>query len=99
MADDSLELLSQPLRDTLEDFRGFLRSDDLERQDAIEGADDATLAALIDAVDLDEVNQVLDDLVERPHPLSEDLEQLEGDLNSLAQAAIEARHELNSRLA
>lgn len=44
-----------------------------------------------------EINEVLDKLVARPHPLPESLEQLEVDLNSLAQAAMEAQQELNTR--
>lgn len=99
MSDTDAEILSQPLREALIDFRLFLRSDDVERGQAIESAESEALAALRTAVKplYEEINRVLDDLVQRPHPLPDDLEQLEYDLNSLAQAAMEAEQELGSR--
>jgi hypothetical protein len=99
MSDSDATLLSQPLRAALIEFRAFLKADDLERSQAIETADSERLAALTAAVEplYGEINAVLDDLVGRAHPLPKDLEQLEVDLNSLAQAAMEAEQELRTR--
>lgn len=99
MADRDHDVVSEPLRQALGDFRVFLRSDDLERTEAIESADGEALSSLASAVEplFDEVDQVLRALDARPRPLPEHLEQLEEDLNSLAQAAVEARLELGAR--
>lgn len=99
MTDGDDQVASRPLQRALSEFQDFLRSDDLERIEAIGNADSERLAVFTAAVEAlhGEINQVLDGLVERPHPLPEDLEQLEVDLNSLAQAAMEAELELTSR--
>lgn len=91
--------ISAELAAALQSFRGFLVSDDVERGHEIERSDRETLTALADAVDplFEEINAVLDRLDRTAHPLPEDQEYLEYDLNSLAQAAMEARLELDDR--
>jgi hypothetical protein len=55
--------------------------------------------ALANAIDplFDEINSVLDQLVATPHPLPDDQAALEDELNSLAQAGMGARMELDDR--
>jgi vacuolar-type H+-ATPase subunit I/STV1 len=99
MSETGAEILSEPLREALIDFGLVLRLDDVERGQTIQRAESEMLAALTTAVKplYEEINRVLDDLVQRPHPLPGSLEQLEYDLSSLAQAATEAEQELDSR--
>lgn len=91
--------VSPALASALHDFRPLLEPDDLDRVQGIERAASETLAAMIEAVEplYPEINSPLDRLVSQPHPLPEDLEELELDLNSLAQATLEARQELATR--
>ena len=93
------EITSRRLTDVLQTFGHFILSDDHERSTQIGRSDVEALTAFADAVDplLDEINAILDMLVARPHPLSEGGERLEEDLNSLAQAGMEARLELANR--
>lgn len=92
-------IVSPALAAALAKFRPFLQADDVERSEAIEHADSQTLVTMAVAVRplYPEINQVLDRLVAEQHPLPEDLELLEEDLNSLAQAAMEAELELDGR--
>jgi hypothetical protein len=98
MADDGTRIVSPALASALDDFRQFVIADDEERSGVIEATDPKTLTALADAIAplFGEINAVLDRLTEAPHPLPEDQELLEYDLNSLAQAAMEARQQLDS---
>jgi hypothetical protein len=91
--------LSAELTDALATFRSFLVSDDVDRGEVIEASTAGTLTALVAAVTplYPEIDATLDKLVALPHPLPEDDEQLEEDLNSLAQAALEAEQELDGR--
>jgi len=91
MADNAVAP-SPALAAALAAYQSFLISDDQERVEAIEAADRETRVALARAVDplYGEINALLDTLTAAPHPLPGDLEQLEDDLNSLAQAAMEA---------
>lgn len=95
---DSVDAISPPLTNALSEYREFLLSDDSEREAAIEGAAPDRLRALADAVDplFDEINAALDRLTSASHPLRSDQEQLEDELNSLAQAAMEARMQLDA---
>lgn len=90
---------SDALDDALRANATFLLSDDVERETAIQRSGRDELSALADGVDplYDEINAVLDQLGELAHPLPADQERLEDQLNSLAQAAMEARMELDSR--
>jgi hypothetical protein len=90
--------VSPALAAALETYKAFLLSDDDERERGITEGDPEVLRALADAVDplFDEINAVLDRLTAARHPLPRDQEQLESDLNSLAQAAMEARMELGN---
>ncbi len=85
--------LSPALAAALERFSEFLRSDDDDRARAIEDSEPAVLPTLAAAVQplFDEINAVLDKYVRRVLPLPPAQGQLESDLNSLAQAATEAR--------
>ena len=89
--------LSPALATALETYRAFLLSDDSERAAMVEGSSPEQLAALADAIDplFDEINAVLDHLTGASHPLPSDQDQLETNLNSLAQAAMEARMKLD----
>lgn len=91
--------ISPELSAALKDYGRFLESDDFERGKVIESSDTPTLVGLADAVDplFDEINRTLDRLVAAAHPLPENDESLEEDLNSLAQAAMEARMEADQR--
>jgi hypothetical protein len=91
--------ISPKLAAALRTFHRFLLSDDIQRSDEIERSDKETLTALAGAVEplLDEIDDVLDRLVAKPHPLPPAEDDFEVDLNSLGQAGIEARMELNSR--
>lgn len=91
--------VSPALASALHDFRPLLEPDDLDRTQALGRAASETLAAMVEAIEplYPEINSLLDRLVTQPHPLPEDLEHLEADLNSLAQAALEARQDLASR--
>ncbi len=91
--------ISPALAQALQRFDRFLVADDAARSDAIEQADGATLRDLVETMVplYDEVNGVLDVLVEHPHPLPEDQELLEEQLNSLGQAGMEAQLELEAR--
>jgi phosphate uptake regulator len=93
------ESVSPQLAAALRTFSRFLESDDVARSKQIGESDVEELTTLADAVDplYEEINEVLDRLVAKPHPVSEDEERLEEDLNSLAQAAMEARLERNRR--
>lgn len=95
------EAVSPELARALRTFRHFLESDDRARANQIESSERQQLSALADALEPlnDEINEVLDRLVARPHPLSEYEGGLEEDLNSLAQAGMEARMELANRSA
>jgi hypothetical protein len=86
-------IVSPALRSALDTYGRFLSSDDSEREQAIESSDRETLKAFANAIDqlYEEINAVLDRLVAAHHPLPDDQEQLEYDLHSLAQAAMEAR--------
>lgn len=94
---DSVEGLSPALATALETYRAFLLSDDSDREAIVEGSSPEQLAALANAIDplFDEINAVLDRLTGASHPLPRDQEQLESALNSLAQAAMEARMQLD----
>jgi ABC-type transporter Mla subunit MlaD len=89
--------ITPALASALTTYRHFLVSDDSEREEAIESSDPDTLTGLADAVAplFDEINAVLDQLTSTSHPLPPDQEQLESDLNSLAQAGMEARMKLD----
>lgn len=91
--------MSPELSQALRAFEPFLRSDDMERSTLIEASDSHALRSLTETVNplLAEINAALDGLVAKPHPLPDDEESLEADLNSLAQAGIEARMELDNR--
>jgi hypothetical protein len=99
VANSNAVMVSPPLAAALDNFRRFVIADDAERSEAIEGSDREALTALADAVDplFEEINSVLDRLVEKAHPLPDDEDILEYELNSLAQAAMEARQELAAR--
>ena len=92
--------ISARLRDALARYHRFLLADDLERDRVIQRADAQALTDLADTVEplLDEIDSTLDRLTAAPHPLSDEDETLEIDLNSLAQAASEARMEAERRL-
>jgi hypothetical protein len=99
MADGAERIVSPALASALDDLRQFVIADDAERSEVIEASDRETLTALAESVGplFGEINAVLDRLADAPHPLPEDQELLEYDLNSLAQAAMEARQELDHR--
>lgn len=88
--------VSEPLLSALATFKAFLQPDDDDRAHAIKAADTETLAAMAETVGplYGEINAVLDRLVAEAHPLPEDLELLEVELNALAEAAMEAEQEL-----
>ena len=90
---------SDPLAAALNDHRRYVLADDLERERAIESSGCEELRTLAAAVQplYDEINTLLDQLTGAPHPLPGDLEALEVDLNSLAQAADEAAIEAAQR--
>jgi len=90
--------ISPALASALETYREFLVSDDSDREAVIEATTPERLRGLADAINplFDEINVVLDRLSAALHPLPGDQEQLEYDLNSLAQAAIEARMHLDA---
>ena len=90
---------SYALSDALVQFSTFLIADDAERSDELETADWETLVALVEGVTphLAEIDGLLNRLTALPHPLPEDLEVLEYDLNSLGQAAREAQLLLRER--
>lgn len=94
-----MDLLSNDLASALDTFSEFLIEDDVARSVAIDNSDHERLSALAAAVDplFEEINAVLDRLVAKDHPLPEHEEQLEYDLNSLAQAGMEARTHLEER--
>jgi hypothetical protein len=99
MADSAERIVSPALAAALDDFHRFVIADDAERSEVIEASDRDTLTALAESVGplFEEINAALDRLTVAPHPLPEDQELLEYDLNSLAQAAMEARQELDGR--
>lgn len=90
--------VSDTLAAALTDFRPFLLADDVERSETIAASDSETLRKLVDTVEplFDEINATLDVTYEGPS-LSDEEQDLESDLHSLAQAAEEARIELESR--
>lgn len=92
-------IVSLQLAAALRSFRGFVVSDDSTRSEETARSEVELLTALIGAVQplFPEINAVLDRLISAPHPLRADEERLEEDLNSLAQAAMEARFELGRR--
>jgi hypothetical protein len=73
-------------------------TDDAERSDKIVATDSVTLRKLADAVGplFSEINAALDATYEKSS-LSDEEQDLEADLNALAQAAEEARIELEHR--
>ena len=95
---NSTGTISADLAAALVTFRRFLLADDFDRSREIGGADPETLEALAAAVEplFDEINAVLDRLTGARHPLPPNEEDLEADLNSLAQAGVEARLGLTS---
>jgi outer membrane murein-binding lipoprotein Lpp len=99
VADLAGRAVSQALAAALADFRGYLVSDDFERGRVIEASDEEALRTLVATVDpqYPEINAALDRLTSAEHPLPGDLERLEMDLGSLAQAAMEAKQELAAR--
>lgn len=99
MDDQARPIVSPQLAAALRSFRGFLVSDDGMRSEETARSDVERLTSLIGTVQplFPEINAVLDRLTAAPHPLPADEERMEEDLNSLAQAAIEARFELDSR--
>lgn len=90
--------VSGALAAALADFEPFLLADDEERSNKLVASDSDTLRRLAEAVEplFDEINATLDKTGQAPS-LSEEEQQLESDLHSLAQAAIEARIELDDR--
>lgn len=90
--------VSDKLSAALADFQPFLLADDEERSNKLAASDSDTLRKLAEAVEplFDEINATLGSTNEAPS-LSEDEQRLESDLHSLAQAAIEARIELDDR--
>jgi len=90
--------VSDKLAAVLADFEPFLLADDEERSNKLASSDIATLRRLAEAVEplFDEINATLDKTGQAAS-LSEDEQRLESDLHSLAQAAIEARFELDDR--
>jgi hypothetical protein len=97
MPNDRDRMISPALASVLSTFASFVLSDDADREDIIEASDPTTLTALVAAVDplFGEINAVLDRFDEGPRPGSADDQQLESDLHSLAQAAMEARMQLD----
>ena len=93
--------MSKPLESAMADFASFIGSDDLERSAVIQRANGKTLAALAAAVRPlhAEINDLLNHFAAMDHSLPPDLERLESDLNSLAQAGMEAEGELAARSA
>lgn len=90
--------LSSELAAALDRYRAFLVADDAKRANVIEASDLDALRVLVATVEplYPEINAVLDGLMSADHPLPEDLELLEVDLNSLAQAGMEAQQALNA---
>lgn len=90
--------VNDDLAAVLAEYRPFLLSDDDERSDHIANSESDTLRALAEAVEplFDEINATLDKTGVAPS-LTEDEQALESDLHSLAQAAMEARIELDER--
>ena len=90
--------VSDDLVAALVEFEPFLLSDDEERSNRLEASDSHTLRRLAEAVEplFDEINATLDKTLAAA-PLSEDEQELESNLHSLAQAAIEARMTLDDR--
>jgi hypothetical protein len=83
----------------LAEFNEFLVADDPDRDDLIGRTDSTRLQEFTRSAvpHIGEIDAALDELASRRHPLPPDVEQLEFDLNSLAQAAIEAQLELQRR--
>jgi hypothetical protein len=92
-------MMGTALEQTLAQFRQFLISDDELRAEELERSDAETLRSLVESVEplFKEINSVLDQLTAMNHPLEDAVADLEDALNSLAQAAIEARFELDGR--
>jgi hypothetical protein len=90
---------SPPLAQLVTEFRMFLVADDPARADVIGRTDTRLLQEFTRSAvpRIGEIDAALDELVSRRHPLPPDLERLEHDLHSLAQAAIEAQLELQRR--
>jgi activator of Hsp90 ATPase-like protein len=93
------ERLTAELTAALDSLRPFLLSDDVERGAAIDRSDRATLDEIVRTIHplFGEINEVLDRMAQKPHPLPADQEQLESDLNSLGQLGVEAQQELERR--
>jgi hypothetical protein len=89
---------SPELAAVLVEFEPFLLSDDVERTDKLASTDSATLRKLAEAVEplFDEINATLDK-TGAASSLTDEEQDLESNLHSLAQAAIEARMTLEER--
>jgi hypothetical protein len=87
---------SRALHEAIDRFKPFLVTDDAARPAAMSGAHTETIRDLVLTITplFEEINALLDALVSSPHPLPEKQALLEEQLNSLGQAAMEARFEL-----
>jgi hypothetical protein len=91
-------VVSDDLAAALAEFQPFLLADDEERSNKLRASDNDTLRGLAEAVEplFDEINTTLDETNEAS-TLSGEAQDLESNLHSLAQAALEARIELDDR--
>jgi hypothetical protein len=90
--------VSDGLASALAEFQPLLLADDEERSNKLEATDSDALRRLAEAVEplFDEINATLDRTNAAP-ALSAGEQELESNLHSLAQAAMEARIELDDR--
>jgi hypothetical protein len=90
--------VSPNLASALAEFEPYLVADDVERSNQLEASDSETLRTLAAAVEplFDEINAILDKTGEAAS-LTDEEQELESNLHSLAQAAIEAGLTLEER--
>lgn len=98
MSDSEPITIGDDLAAALTEFQPFLLADDEERSNMIAASDSDALRKLVQSVEplFDEINATLDKTYEAAS-LSAEEQDLESNLHSLAQAAEEARIELDGR--